>query len=143
MSTDNDMFQPLRALTNHYPSCSLTGKTLDLKAKKPHAYRSSGCKTYHPKAATKKPKPASAKPKEKKRKPVSESLEVPPLAKRAKAGKVVKKRTVKSSKQLVDENSRFLKVSRARQSEFSLSPRITRASTPLVHWYRIFTKGQN
>ncbi|GKE49171.1 hypothetical protein Tco_1480429, partial [Tanacetum coccineum] len=40
---------------------------------------------------------------EKKRKPVSESLEAPPLAKRAKAGKVVKKRTVKSSNQLVDE----------------------------------------
>ncbi|GJR72047.1 hypothetical protein Tco_0084412 [Tanacetum coccineum] len=54
-------------------------------------------------SATKKPKPAPAKPKEKKRKPVSESLEAPPLAKRAKAGKVVKKRTVKSSKQLVDE----------------------------------------
>ncbi|GKB39932.1 hypothetical protein Tco_0884874 [Tanacetum coccineum] len=34
---------------------------------------------------------------------VSESSEAPPLAKRAKAGKVVKKRTVKSSKQLVDE----------------------------------------
>ncbi|GKA66836.1 hypothetical protein Tco_0766644 [Tanacetum coccineum] len=42
-------------------------------------------------------------PLEKKRKPVSESSEAPPLAKRAKAGKVVKKRTVKSSKQLVDE----------------------------------------
>ncbi|GJR55831.1 hypothetical protein Tco_1406352 [Tanacetum coccineum] len=41
--------------------------------------------------------------KEKKRKPVSEPSEVSPLAKRAKAGKVVKKRTVKSSKQLVDE----------------------------------------
>ncbi|GJV58554.1 hypothetical protein Tco_1459559 [Tanacetum coccineum] len=52
---------------------------------------------------TKKPKPAPAKPQEKKRKPVSESSEAPPLAKRAKAGKVVKKRTVKSSKQLVDE----------------------------------------
>ncbi|GJT56227.1 hypothetical protein Tco_0991281 [Tanacetum coccineum] len=34
---------------------------------------------------------------------VSESSEAPPLAKRAKAGKGVKKRTVKSSKQLVDE----------------------------------------
>ncbi|GJS92100.1 monodehydroascorbate reductase [Tanacetum coccineum] len=55
------------------------------------------------KTTAKKPKPAPAKPKEKKRKPVSESLEAPPLAKRAKAGKVVKKRTVKSSKQLVDE----------------------------------------
>ncbi|GJX54492.1 hypothetical protein Tco_0282861 [Tanacetum coccineum] len=44
-----------------------------------------------------------AKPKEKKRKPVSESSEAQPLAKRAKAGKVVKKRSVKSSKQLVDE----------------------------------------
>ncbi|GKF76626.1 hypothetical protein Tco_0229096, partial [Tanacetum coccineum] len=51
----------------------------------------------------KKPKPASAKPQEKKRKPVSESSEAPPLAKCAKAGKGVKKRTVKSSKQLVDE----------------------------------------
>ncbi|GJR65246.1 hypothetical protein Tco_0011311 [Tanacetum coccineum] len=50
-----------------------------------------------------KSKPAPAKPKEKKRKPVSESSEAQPLAKRAKAGKVVKKRTVKSSKQLVDE----------------------------------------
>ncbi|GKA57092.1 hypothetical protein Tco_0756280, partial [Tanacetum coccineum] len=60
-------------------------------------------KPTEPKAASKKPKPASAKPQEKKRKPVSESLEAPPLAKRAKAGKVVKKRTVKSSKQLVDE----------------------------------------
>ncbi|GKG18142.1 hypothetical protein Tco_0372440, partial [Tanacetum coccineum] len=51
----------------------------------------------------KKPKPAPAKPQEKKRKPVSESSEAPPLAKHAKAGKVVKKRTDKSSKQLVDE----------------------------------------
>ncbi|GKG07225.1 hypothetical protein Tco_0330194, partial [Tanacetum coccineum] len=50
---------------------------------------------------TKKPKPAPAKPQEKKRKPVSESSKAPPLAKRT--GKVVKKRTVKSSKQLVDE----------------------------------------
>ncbi|GKE25047.1 monodehydroascorbate reductase, partial [Tanacetum coccineum] len=55
------------------------------------------------KTTAKKPKPAPAKPKEKKRKPVSESLEAPPLAKRAKAGKVVKERTVKSSKLLVDE----------------------------------------
>ncbi|GKA84963.1 hypothetical protein Tco_0806617 [Tanacetum coccineum] len=55
------------------------------------------------KSTAKKPKHAPAKPQEKKRKPVSESSEAPPLAKRAKAGKVVKKRTVKSSKQLVDE----------------------------------------
>ncbi|GJV39442.1 hypothetical protein Tco_1417882 [Tanacetum coccineum] len=60
-------------------------------------------KPTEPKAASKKPKPAPAKPQEKKRKPVSESSEAPPLAKRAKAGKVVKKRTIKSSKQLVDE----------------------------------------
>ncbi|GJW78924.1 hypothetical protein Tco_0140606 [Tanacetum coccineum] len=60
-------------------------------------------KPTEPKAATKKSKPAPAKPQEKKRKPVSEPSEVSPLAKRAKAGKVVKKRTVKSSKQLVDE----------------------------------------
>ncbi|GJW40028.1 hypothetical protein Tco_0065873 [Tanacetum coccineum] len=46
-------------------------------------------------AASKKPKPAPAKPQEKKRKPVSESSDAPPLAKRAKAGKVVKKRTAK------------------------------------------------
>ncbi|GKD96192.1 hypothetical protein Tco_1380089, partial [Tanacetum coccineum] len=49
----------------------------------------------------KKSKPAPAKPKEKKRKPVSESSEAQPLAKRAKAGKVTKKRNVKSSKQFV------------------------------------------
>ncbi|GJS01622.1 hypothetical protein Tco_0318130 [Tanacetum coccineum] len=55
------------------------------------------------KTTAKKPKPAPAKPQEKKRKTVSESSEAPPLAKRAKAGKVVKKRTIKSSKQLVDE----------------------------------------
>ncbi|GKA75004.1 hypothetical protein Tco_0781382, partial [Tanacetum coccineum] len=55
------------------------------------------------KTKAKKSKPAPAKPKEKKRKPVSESSEAQPLAKRAKAGKVVKKRSVKSSKQLVDE----------------------------------------
>ncbi|GKD67449.1 hypothetical protein Tco_1309557 [Tanacetum coccineum] len=55
------------------------------------------------KIKTKKSKHAPAKPKEKKRKPVSESSEDHPLAKRAKAGKVVKKRTAKSSKRLVDE----------------------------------------
>ncbi|GKE89890.1 hypothetical protein Tco_1567365 [Tanacetum coccineum] len=60
-------------------------------------------KPTEPKAATKS-KSALAKPQEKKRKPVSEPSEVSPLAKRAKAGKVVKKRTVKSSKQLVDES---------------------------------------
>ncbi|GKB22669.1 hypothetical protein Tco_0862070 [Tanacetum coccineum] len=55
------------------------------------------------KTKAKKSKHVPAKPKEKKRKPVSESSEAQPLAKRAKAGKVIKKRTVKSSKQLVDE----------------------------------------
>ncbi|GKA07966.1 hypothetical protein Tco_0687297, partial [Tanacetum coccineum] len=60
-------------------------------------------KPIEPKVASKKPKPAPAKPQEKKHKPVSESSEALPLAKRAKAGKVVKKRTVKSSKQLVDK----------------------------------------
>ncbi|GJV79025.1 hypothetical protein Tco_1514895 [Tanacetum coccineum] len=55
------------------------------------------------KTKAKKPKPTPAKPQEKKRKPVSESSKAPPLAKCAKAGKVVKKRTGKSSKQLVDE----------------------------------------
>ncbi|GJW02930.1 hypothetical protein Tco_1561786 [Tanacetum coccineum] len=53
--------------------------------------------------AAKKSKHAPAKPKEKKRKPVSELSEAQLLSKRAKAGKVIKKRTVKSSKQLVDE----------------------------------------
>ncbi|GKA73433.1 hypothetical protein Tco_0779735 [Tanacetum coccineum] len=48
-------------------------------------------------------KPAPAKPKEKKHKPVSEPSETQLLPKRAKAGKVAKKRTVKSSKRLVDE----------------------------------------
>ncbi|GKE61741.1 hypothetical protein Tco_1512108 [Tanacetum coccineum] len=55
------------------------------------------------KSKAKTSKPAPAKPKEKKRKPVSEPSETQPLPKRAKVGKVTKKRTVKSSKQLVDE----------------------------------------
>ncbi|GKE91781.1 hypothetical protein Tco_1572876, partial [Tanacetum coccineum] len=71
------------------------------KQTKPNPTKQS--KPTEPKAASKKPKPTPAKPQEKKRKPVSESSEALPLAKRAKAGKVVKKRTVKSSKQLVDE----------------------------------------
>ncbi|GJS31277.1 hypothetical protein Tco_0491897 [Tanacetum coccineum] len=56
--------------------------------------------------ATKQPtvsKTTTKQPTEKKRKSVSESSEAPPLAKCAKAGKVVKKRIVKSSKQLVDK----------------------------------------
>ncbi|GJU50267.1 hypothetical protein Tco_1219822 [Tanacetum coccineum] len=57
------------------------------------------------KTKAKKSKPAPAKPKEKKRKPVTESSEDQPLAKRAKAGKVVKKRTAKSSKRLVLQES--------------------------------------
>ncbi|GJV90064.1 hypothetical protein Tco_1534002 [Tanacetum coccineum] len=55
------------------------------------------------KSKAKASKPAPAKPKEKKRKPVSEPSESQPLPKRAKAGKVTKKRTIKSSKQLIDE----------------------------------------
>ncbi|GJZ60237.1 hypothetical protein Tco_0616053 [Tanacetum coccineum] len=55
------------------------------------------------KSKAKTSKPAPAKPKEKKRKPVSEPSETQPLPKRAKAGKVAKKRTIKSSKQLIDE----------------------------------------
>ncbi|GJR14274.1 hypothetical protein Tco_0796926 [Tanacetum coccineum] len=55
------------------------------------------------KSKAKKSKPAPAKPKEKKRKPVLESYEAQPPTKRAKAGKVTKKRSVKSLKQLVDE----------------------------------------
>ncbi|GJU13865.1 hypothetical protein Tco_1136261 [Tanacetum coccineum] len=55
------------------------------------------------KTKAKKSKHAPANPKEKKCKPVSESSKDQPLAKRAKAGKVVKKRTAKSSKRLVDE----------------------------------------
>ncbi|GJT54785.1 hypothetical protein Tco_0989839 [Tanacetum coccineum] len=55
------------------------------------------------KTEAKKSKHAPAKPKEKKHKLVSESSEAQPRAKCAKAGKVVKKRSVKSSKQLVDE----------------------------------------
>ncbi|GJR77869.1 hypothetical protein Tco_0090234, partial [Tanacetum coccineum] len=60
-------------------------------------------KPVAPKAATKKPQPAPTKPKEKKRKQAKETTEATPPAKRAKAGKVVKKRTLKSSQQLVDE----------------------------------------
>ncbi|GJX83225.1 E-beta-farnesene synthase [Tanacetum coccineum] len=71
------------------------------KATKPKASKQS--KPLTPKAATKKPKPAPAKPQEKKRKLVTEISEAPSPAKRSKAGKVVKKRTKKSSLQLVDE----------------------------------------
>ncbi|GJR39121.1 copia protein [Tanacetum coccineum] len=71
------------------------------KATKPKASKQS--KPLAPKAATKKPKPAPAKPQEKKRKLVTETSEVPSPTKLSKAGKVVKKRTKKSSLQLVDE----------------------------------------
>ncbi|GJX65973.1 hypothetical protein Tco_0300316 [Tanacetum coccineum] len=60
-------------------------------------------KPVAPKAATKKPQLAPTKPKEKKRKQAKETTEATPPAKRAKAGKVVKKRTLKRSQQLVDE----------------------------------------
>ncbi|GKC48375.1 hypothetical protein Tco_1066097 [Tanacetum coccineum] len=60
-------------------------------------------KPLSPKATTKKPQPAPAKPKEKKRKQAKETTEATPPAKRAKAGKVAKKRTLKRSQQLVDE----------------------------------------
>ncbi|GJV38054.1 hypothetical protein Tco_1410531 [Tanacetum coccineum] len=50
-----------------------------------------------------KPKPTPAKPQEKKRKLVMETTKAPSPAKRSKAGKVVKKRTLKSSQQLVDK----------------------------------------
>ncbi|GJU48364.1 hypothetical protein Tco_1217919 [Tanacetum coccineum] len=55
------------------------------------------------KAATQKPQPAPTKPKEKKRKQAKETTKATPPAKRAKVGKVVKKQTLKSSQQLVDE----------------------------------------
>ncbi|GJT02351.1 retrovirus-related pol polyprotein from transposon TNT 1-94 [Tanacetum coccineum] len=71
------------------------------KTAKPKASKQS--KPLAPKVATKKPKPAPAKPQEKKRKLVMETSEAPSPAKRSKAGKVVKKRTKKSSLQLVDE----------------------------------------
>ncbi|GKC47580.1 E-beta-farnesene synthase [Tanacetum coccineum] len=54
------------------------------KATKPKASKKS--KPLAPKATTKKPKPALAKPQEKKRKLVTETSEVPSLAKRSKAG---------------------------------------------------------
>ncbi|GKB28013.1 hypothetical protein Tco_0867414 [Tanacetum coccineum] len=60
-------------------------------------------KPVAPKAATKKPQPAPTKPKEKKRKQDKETTEATPPAKRTKAGKVAKKRTLKRSQQLVDE----------------------------------------
>ncbi|GJU13015.1 hypothetical protein Tco_1135411 [Tanacetum coccineum] len=60
-------------------------------------------KPVAPKAATKKPQPAPTKPKEKKRKKDKETTEATPPAKRTKAGKVAKKRTLKRSQQLIDE----------------------------------------
>ncbi|GJQ91044.1 copia protein [Tanacetum coccineum] len=71
------------------------------KATKPKASKQS--KPLAPKAATKKPKPAPAKPQEKKQKLVTETSKAPSLAKRSKAGKVVKKQTKKISLQLVDK----------------------------------------
>ncbi|GKE39214.1 hypothetical protein Tco_1462619, partial [Tanacetum coccineum] len=50
-----------------------------------------------------KPKLVPAKPQEKKRKLAIDATEAPSPAKRLKAGKVVKKQTLKSSQQLVDE----------------------------------------
>ncbi|GJZ36905.1 hypothetical protein Tco_0583096 [Tanacetum coccineum] len=70
------------------------------KATKPKASKQS--KPLAPKVATKKPKPAPAKPQEKKRKLVTKTSEAPSLAKRSKAGKVVKKQRKRSSLQLVD-----------------------------------------
>ncbi|GKE98108.1 hypothetical protein Tco_0021459 [Tanacetum coccineum] len=54
-------------------------------------------KPVAPKVATKKPQPAPTKPKEKKRKQDKETTEAIPPAKRAKAGKVAKKRTLNRS----------------------------------------------
>ncbi|GJW36992.1 retrovirus-related pol polyprotein from transposon TNT 1-94 [Tanacetum coccineum] len=71
------------------------------KATKPKASKQS--KPLAPKAATNKPKHAPAKPQEKKQKLVTETSEAPSPSKRSKAGKVVKKRTKKSSLQLIDE----------------------------------------
>ncbi|GJV26224.1 hypothetical protein Tco_1378919 [Tanacetum coccineum] len=70
---------------------------------KPNQNQPSNPKALPKPKLLKKHKPALAQPLEKSEKPVSESSKAPPLAKHAKAGKVVKKRTVKSSKQLVDE----------------------------------------
>ncbi|GKD31319.1 hypothetical protein Tco_1242097 [Tanacetum coccineum] len=92
-------FHPRPESPLHLPTEEPHAKAI--KQTKPKPTKQS--KPTEPKAASKKPKPAPAKPQEKKRKPVSESSDAPPLAKRAKAGKVVKKRTAKSSKQLVDE----------------------------------------
>ncbi|GJR08677.1 retrovirus-related pol polyprotein from transposon TNT 1-94 [Tanacetum coccineum] len=74
------------------------------KAPKPQATKKS--KPAVPKAAPKAApvtKPATTKPQEKKRKLVQETSEASSPAKRSKAGKVVKKRTPKSSLQLIDE----------------------------------------
>ncbi|GJX34756.1 hypothetical protein Tco_0246313 [Tanacetum coccineum] len=60
-------------------------------------------KPVAPKAATKKPQPTPTKPKEKKCKQDKETTEATPPAKRTKAGKVAKKRTLKRSHQLVEE----------------------------------------
>ncbi|GJU31461.1 integrase, catalytic region, zinc finger, CCHC-type containing protein [Tanacetum coccineum] len=53
--------------------------------------------------STRKPKPQSSKTAPKKRKLVEDTTEAPSQAKRSKAGKVLKKRTLSSTPQLVDE----------------------------------------
>ncbi|GJS10303.1 hypothetical protein Tco_0367099 [Tanacetum coccineum] len=98
--TTNDMFQPWRALATIINLC-LTGKTSGFERPRApvlhilwgvvnRAHIDYGERMWEEFT-------------QEERKPVSESSDAPPLAKRAKAGKVVKKRTAKSSKQLVDE----------------------------------------
>ncbi|GJV20964.1 hypothetical protein Tco_1369984 [Tanacetum coccineum] len=50
-----------------------------------------------------KPKPAPAKPQEKKRKPALDAADAPSLAKRSKAGRVSKKRTLQLRDEFIDE----------------------------------------
>ncbi|GJR49422.1 hypothetical protein Tco_1399943 [Tanacetum coccineum] len=118
---------------NNHQSVSYTGRLPDLKTRapvlpnplepvktnqtKPNQSRS---KPTKPKAASKKPKPVPAKSQEKKRKPVSESSEAPPLAKRAKRGKVFyRRRTVRVLSSRETDTGKFPPTTRcARKREY-------------------------
>ncbi|GKB38813.1 hypothetical protein Tco_0883755, partial [Tanacetum coccineum] len=93
-------FHPRLEFPLHLPTKEPVLAPKPVKPNKPKPTKQS--KPTEPKAASKEPKPVPAKPQEKKRKPVLESSEAPPLAKRAKAGKVpedTERRSAKVSKE--------------------------------------------
>ncbi|GJV98212.1 hypothetical protein Tco_1553464 [Tanacetum coccineum] len=107
----NDTYQPWRALATIINLC-LMGKTSAFERPRAQVLQilwgvvNKANIDYERKSTSSqppKPKHVPAKPQEKKRKLATDATEAPSPAKRLKAGKVLKKRTLKSSRQLVDE----------------------------------------